>query len=100
MKQGKKWQDRRGETLVETLVSILIIVLTFVFLGTAAVSAAKINTKVRDTDVSFRYSEAAAGSQYTLRLKSADGQRNGELPVQLYQQNDYLYYTAVQEDTP
>ena len=54
----KKLKNQKGETLVETLVSLLIIVLVFVFLTASAVAAAKINAKIRDTDVSFRYSDA------------------------------------------
>ena len=50
----KKLKNQKGETLVETLVSLLIIVLVFVFLTGSAVAAAKINAKIRDTDVSFR----------------------------------------------
>ena len=44
----------RGETLVETLVSVLIAALAFAFLSTAAVTAARINAAARE-DVSFRY---------------------------------------------
>ena len=54
----KKLKNQKGETLVETLVSLLIIVLVFVFLTGSAVAAAKINAKIRDTDVSFRYRAA------------------------------------------
>ena len=56
----KKLKSTRGETLVETLVSLLIIVLTFAFLTTSAITAAKINAKVRQRDVSFRYSDAGS----------------------------------------
>ena len=57
--------------------------LTFAFLTTAALSAAKINAKVRDTDVSFRYSDAPTG----------------DTTLTLYENNGYLYYTA-EGDTP
>ena len=39
----KKLRSRRGETLVETLVSLLIVVLCLSFLATAIVTAARIN---------------------------------------------------------
>lgn len=77
--------------------AILVIVLTFAFLTTAALSAAKINAKVRDTDVSFRYSDAPTGDA-TLTL-SGSGTRRGSTTVALYENNGYLYYTA-EEDTP
>ena len=64
----KKLKNQKGETLVETLVSLLIIVLVFVFLTGSAVAAAKINAKIRDTDVSFRYSDAQSEGNAQLRL--------------------------------
>ena len=68
----KKLKNQKGETLVETLVSLLIIVLVFVFLTGSAVAAAKINAKIRDTDVSFRYSDAQSdgNAQFLLRHTS------------------------------
>ena len=70
----KKLKNQKGETLVETLVSLLIIVLVFVFLTGSAVAAAKINPKSRDTDVSFRYSDAQSEGSAQLRLSGRSGQ--------------------------
>ena len=94
----KKLENQKGETLVETLVSILIITLTIAFLTTASLTAARINDKVRDTDVSFRYSKATPSKQQTLTLRG-DG-LTGTAQVQLYEENGFLYYTAAQEGTP
>ena len=47
-------KDNRGETLIESLVSLLILTMTFAFLAVASTTAARLNAKVRDTDVSFR----------------------------------------------
>lgn len=93
----KKLKNQKGETLVETLVSLLIIVLVFVFLTGSAVAAAKINTKIRDTDVSFRYSDAQSEGNAQLRLSGRSGQ-TGSTSVEIYQENGYRYY--VSEDTP
>ncbi len=96
----KKLKSTRGETLVETLVSLLIIVLTFAFLTTSAITAAKINAKVRQRDVSFRYSDAQEQGEATLTLRgSGNDSLSGTAKVQLYEENGYLYYTAG-EDTP
>ena len=92
----KKLKNQKGETLVETLVSLLIIVLVFVFLTGSAV-AAKINAKIRDTDVSFRYSDAQSEGSTRLRLSGRSGQ-TGSTSVEVYQENGYRYY--VSEDTP
>ena len=84
----KKLKNQKGETLVETLVSLLIIVLVFVFLTGSAVAAAKINAKIRDTDVSFRYSDAQSDGNAQLRLSGRSGQ-TGSTSVEVYQENGY-----------
>ena len=93
----KKLKNQKGETLVETLVSLLIIVLVFVFLTGSAVAAPKIHANIRDTDVSFRYSDAQSEGSAQLRLSGRSGQ-TGSTSVEVYQENGYRYY--VSEDTP
>lgn len=68
------------------------------FLTTAAVSAAKINTKVRSADISFHYSSAVSNDTAALTA-SGGGTRRGSTTVTLYENNGYLYYTA-EGDTP
>lgn len=47
----KKLQSKKGETLVEALVSILIIALCAVMIMTASITAARINKQVREAQV-------------------------------------------------
>ena len=87
-------KDNRGETLIESLVSLLILTMTFAFLAVASTTAARLNAKVRDTDVSFRY---AAESTDNARVElqgsvSLDGINSGLQTVTLYENNGYLYY--------
>ena len=87
-------KDNRGETLIESLVSLLILTMTFAFLAVASTPAARLNAKVRDTDVSFRY---AAESTDNARVElqgsvSLDGIKSGLQTVTLYENNGYLYY--------
>ena len=87
-------KDNRGETLIESLVSLLILTMTFAFLAVASTTAARLNAKVRDTDVSFRY---AAESTDNARVElqgsvSLDGIKSGLQTVALYENNGYLYY--------
>ena len=87
-------KDNRGETLIESLVSLLILTMTFAFLAVASTTAARLNAKVRDTDVSFRY---AAESTDNARVElqgsvSLDGIKSGLQTVTLYEYNGYLYY--------
>lgn len=89
-----KLKDNRGETLIESLVSLLILTITFAFLAVASTTAARLNAKVRDTDVSFRY---AAESIDSARVElqgsvSLDGIKSGSQTVTLYENNGYLYY--------
>ena len=87
-------KDNRGETLIESLVSLRILSMTIAFLAGASTTAARLNAKVRDTDVSFRY---AAESTDNARIElqgsvSLDGIKSGLQTVTLYENNGYLYY--------
>ena len=102
----KKLKDQRGETLVESLASVLIAVMAFGILTTAAITAAKINARVREEDVSFRYDGAEALGAVTITLEDAGGRKtvsgkNGVPAVELYRENEYLYYPPARTgDTP
>lgn len=50
----KKLHSSRGETLIESLCAVLIVTLVMLFLSTAIATAARVNHKVRTTDVSFK----------------------------------------------
>ena len=87
-------KDNRGETLIESLVSLLILTMTFAFLAVASTTAARLNAKVRDTDVSFRYAEDSTDNA-KVELQgsvSLDGIKSGLQTVTLYENNGYLYY--------
>lgn len=87
-------KDNRGETLIESLVSLLILTMTFAFLAVASTTAARLNAKVRDTDVSFRYAEESTDDARVELQGSAslDGIKSGLQTVTLYENNGYLYY--------
>ena len=88
-------KDNRGETLIESLVSLLILTMTFAFLAVASTTAARLNAKVRDTDVSFRYAAESTDNATRVELQgsvSLDGIKSGLQTVTLYENNGYLYY--------
>ena len=87
----KKLKNSRGETLIETLAALLIAVLAFGALTTAVLTAGKINARVRDTDVSFRYSGSESREGQALLSGILGTERGG---VTVYENNGYLYYTA------
>ncbi len=90
----RKLRDARGETLVETLCAILIIALTFGFLTTATVSAARINAKVRARDVSFQYVQENAANHESAKVTLSGKFGSGSTNVDLYTSNGYHYYRA------
>lgn len=88
-----KRRSSAGETLVETLVSVLIAALAFAFLSTAAVTAARINVSARQ-DVSFRYSTTTAAEAPEIVTVTGAG-KTDSAAVTLYESNGYYYYTGV-----
>ncbi len=84
----KKLRDRSGETLVETLVSLLIITLSLAFLSTSLVTASQINKKLQGVDTSMTYEELTAVTG-TVEL---DG--NELQGVSFYEKDGYCFYTS------
>lgn len=58
-----KLKQQKGETLIETLVSMMIIVLTVAFLCTCVMSATNINKQTQDADKKYREELLAAESR-------------------------------------
>lgn len=91
----KKLRSQRGDTLVETLAALLIVVLTMAFLATSIVTAARINAGVRETDTSLRY-DGSAPVQGTLTITRQGGTRTGSAvrkSVYVYEtKGGYRYY--------
>lgn len=95
-----KLRNNRGETLVESLVSILIAVLAFGILATSVVTAKKINAKTRNTDVMFQYAtkptdptDPTNPPTVMLTGEGASGKKTGSGKVSLYENNGYYYYS-------
>ena len=89
----KKLKDSRGETLVESLASILIAVLAFAVLATTVTTAEKINAQTRNTDVMFHYAEQVTKDDATVRLQGQSG-KSGSGTAALYENNGYYYYDS------
>ena len=90
----KKLRSQRGDTLVETLAALLIVVLTMAFLATSIVTAARINAGVRETDTSLHYDGSAV--QETLTITRQGGTGTGSAvrkSVSVYEtEGGYRYY--------
>lgn len=87
----KKLRNQRGETFIESLAAVLVVTIILVGLTTAIVSAARVNAKVRDTDVSFQYADRSYGTiQVTVKQNNAP---KDSFPAAEYTaENGYHYY--------
>lgn len=81
----KKLKSARGETIIETLVSVLIITVIFLCLSTAIVSAARVNASVRNTDTAFAYSKGKAQGTQTVSVTK----RGDAAPLETFSVTDY-----------
>ena len=88
-----KLRDNRGETLIESLASVLIAVLAFAVLATSVVTAEKINAQTRNTDVMFRYATEPTDPTDPPRVTlSGEHGKTVTGTVSLYKSNGYYYY--------
>ena len=96
MGKRKKLRSQRGDTLVETLAALQIVVLTMAFLATSIVTAARINAGVRETDTSLHYDGSTAPVQETLTITRQGGTGTGSAlrkSVSVYEtEGGYRYY--------
>lgn len=94
----QKLKEQSGETIIETLVSMLIAVICISMLATSMLAAARINEKVRrklTEELSFQYSDPAQQTgvvQLTFTDASAESK---QVDITLYQsENDYYWYRS------
>lgn len=96
----QKLKGQSGETIIETLVSMLIAVICISMLATSMLAAARINEKVRrklTEELSFRYSEPdqqTGAVQLTFTDASAES-KQVKVDITLYKsKNDYYWYRS------
>ncbi len=86
-----KLKAAAGETLVETLLAILVIALVAGFLSVAVVSAGKVNAKTQAMDQDFFYDIANSEKENAKIQIVIDGAAQEESVI-IYQYNDYYFY--------
>ena len=89
-----KLRERSGETIVETLVSMLIVVLAFMMLAGAIVAAARVNSATENRTMFVNQADATAGS-ITVTITTSTGTKITEKTVIMYKMKDSsgtLYY--------
>lgn len=87
----KKLRSQRGDTLMETLAALLLVVLTMAFLATSLVTAARINAEVRQTDTALKYDDDEGETKpLTITRENNSVEKN----VKVYEtKGGYRYYT-------
>lgn len=105
----KKLQNKAGETIAETLVTMIILSLAVLMLAGAVVTTARVNKQADNTDTSFQTrqtgAEVSTGTNSTKVILSeenatggAGGTSRAEISVQVYQsqanslEKSYIYY--------
>ena len=116
-KLKKKLYSKAGETIAETLVTMIILSLAVIMIAGAVVTAARVNKKADNTETSFRKGTAitngtqsgniiisegsASGAGSAATDESAAGGTQVQIPVTVYQsgnnsentlEKSYIYY--------
>ena len=90
----KKLKSDKGETLVETLLSMLIVVLSVTMLAGSIVAAARINQSAKDMNAPVQLDNVSADTAAVVQL-THEGAANSEIDVVLYKTDGsvpYYYY--------
>lgn len=92
----RKLKSRRGETITEVLVSLLIAVISISLLMSSVAAASKINAKVKKSlteELQFEYETAVLkddGTEVTVDFGSAA--ETVTIAVRTYESNGYRFY--------
>lgn len=90
MIQDYKNRNKKGETLTETLVAILIIAICFVMLQTSVVTASKINSNTRNMNEPFN-TDSNSTISCKITIKRSNSTRNYDKQCHKTQ-GGYYYY--------
>lgn len=93
---NRKLKSNSGETLVETLFALLVVVLAMTMLAGSIVSAARVNKGAEDLNTAFQISNAQAVPGVSVTVDRQTGE-DSEISVTAYQtddENKYCYYTT------
>ena len=88
-------KDTSGETIVETLVTMVILSLAVIMLSGAVVTSARVNAKADNTDTAFYVDEGQLTQESgVMTITDGSGAANAAtLDVKVYKtENGYIYY--------
>ena len=102
---SRKLKSRSGETLVETLFALLVVVLAMTMLAGSIVSAARVNKGAEDLDTAFQTVKAQEAADVIVTVVRPlggnsvfDGDDSNDHYIVAYQtddQNMYCYYSLM-----
>lgn len=91
----KKIHSTSGETIAETLVTMIILSLAVLMLAGAVVTSARINSKADNTDTAFTAAATTSPSEGYINFTYESGSEKIYIPINYYKTgNDYIYYEA------
>ena len=89
---GRKLNNTSGETLAETLTSVIILALAVLLLTGAIVTAARVNHQTDNTKTTFT-TENQTKIDGSITIKEDGKTTSTTLPVTVYTtENEYIYY--------
>ena len=89
---GRKLNNTSGETLAETLTSVIILALVVLLLTGAIVTAARVNHQTDNTKTTFTTTNQTSKSG-NITIKEDGKSTSATLPVTVYTtENEYTYY--------
>ncbi len=87
-----KIKDKRGETLMEVLVGLLIIVLVMIMLPSAITLAAKFNRQAEDIDISTMMDRTTTPMEAEITVSYSNGDSSVPISVKAYVSEGYYFY--------
>ena len=90
----KKLKNKKGETLVEALVSVLIVVICFLALQVSIVTSGKINASAKEMVLKFQISSSDAvdeNASVTIERKNASESITTKIQVKKTADGYYYY---------
>ena len=89
----RKLLSKRGETLVEVMVSLVIVILIISMLPMALETAARINARVKDIDtICSRTMADSTKTTVSVSILNGAGAMVDTIPVQGYRENGFTSY--------
>lgn len=88
-----KLKSNKGETLIESLVALLVVAMAIAFLSTAVVTATDLNKRVRNNTNAFKYDGASvADAKAQVNIVGTTVTKTASSEVTVYAYGDHNYY--------